>query len=62
MVTGAVWTDIDRDGWDDLVVVGEWMPIKQCIKINKGTIRNITKQLNLENSTGLWTSHFSRRY
>jgi hypothetical protein len=34
MVTGAVWIDINKDKKPDLVVIGEWMPVK--VFINKG--------------------------
>jgi len=55
MVTSASWTDIDNDGWTDLVVVGEWMPIT-VFKNENGTFKNSTKALNLESSTGWWFS------
>jgi len=34
MVTDAIWIDLDRDGRTDLVVAGEWMPVKTYL--NKG--------------------------
>ncbi len=27
IVSDAIWSDIDNDGWDDLFVIGEWMPL-----------------------------------
>lgn len=55
MVTDAVWTDIDNDGWIDLVIVGEWMPIV-VYKNTKGKLHDITATLGLQNTNGLWMS------
>ncbi len=49
MVTSATFIDINRDGWQDLAVTGEWMPVKIFIN-QKGTF----KLTNLPQSTGLW--------
>ena len=37
MVTTALWTDIDKDGWQDLLVAGEFMPIVY-LKNEKGKL------------------------
>ena len=51
MITDLKWADIDEDGDEDIIVVGEWMSV--TIMINE-TERFFKKEL--ENSTGLWQS------
>lgn len=50
MVTDACWTDVDNDGWTDLMVVGEWMPVT-IFKNNHGRLESGQP---LPNSKGLW--------
>ncbi|MBO6794927.1 MAG: VCBS repeat-containing protein [Balneolaceae bacterium] len=65
MVTDAVWLDTDEDGDQDLVVTGEWMPIKVFSNIlsdvaNADTISTIfeevTEESGLLNTEGWWNS------
>lgn len=53
MVTSAIWTDYDNDGWVDLMLVGEFMPIT-FVKNKNG--RNFQEPLQLANSSGWWNS------
>jgi enediyne biosynthesis protein E4 len=53
MVTDATFTDIDKDGFEELVLVGEWMPLS-IFKNNNGQI-NTTALVN-EKSYGWWHS------
>ena len=55
MVSDAVWTDFDNDGWTDLILIGEWMPIT-FIKNDEGYFTDITKDLNFDDSRGWWYS------
>ncbi len=48
MVTDAVFTDIDNDDDDDLIIVGEWMAIK-VLTNEKGSLKMI--QINILKKT-----------
>src|SRR5205823_6175214 len=55
MVCDAVWTDFDNDGWQDLILAGEWMPVT-FLKNDKGIFKNITPSTGIANQTGFWNS------
>lgn len=52
LVTASLWSDVNNDGWTDLIVVGEWMPITFYIN-NQGT--SFT-EVALEGTSGWWNS------
>jgi hypothetical protein len=52
MVTDAQWQDLDGDGYPELVIVGEWMPVT-IFKNEKGKLRKMNIS-GLENTRGWW--------
>ncbi len=55
LVCDAVWTDFDNDGWQDLILAGEWMPVS-FFKNEKGIFKNITATSGVANQSGFWNS------
>jgi enediyne biosynthesis protein E4 len=53
IVTCAQFTDVNNDGWKDLVVAGEWMPLTIFINHNCKFEKS-----EIPNSTGLWQTIF----
>ena len=55
MVTSAAWIDYDHDGKLDLVVAGEWMPVRVFHQQN-GKLVDRTKAAGLADTNGWWSS------
>lgn len=55
MVTDAVFSDINKDGQDDLMIVGEWMDVKILINYD-GSFIDKSSEFGLENTRGIWWS------
>ena len=55
MVCDALWTDFDNDGWEDLILAGEWMPVT-FLRNDHGVFRNVTGQTGISNQKGWWNS------
>jgi hypothetical protein len=55
MVSDALWTDINNDGLVDLLIVGEWLPVKVFLNRN-GMLVNMTGDFGMKDYTGWWNS------
>lgn len=53
MITDGLWSDIDGDGDEDLVVVGEYMPVRVLIN-SGGSFTDKTEAHGLGKSNGWW--------
>jgi hypothetical protein len=53
MINSALWVDLNGDKKSELVVAGEWMPIK-VFEIKEGKLVNISEELGLQNTEGWW--------
>jgi hypothetical protein len=55
MVTSSLWTDFNTDGHVDLIVVGEFMPIR-FFENTGDRFREVTDETGLSHTTGWWNS------
>ena len=55
LVCDALWTDFDNDGWQDLMLAGEWMPIT-LLKNNQGKLLERIENQELKIQVGFWNS------
>jgi len=53
MVTSALWSDFDNDGWTDLIVTGEFMPV-MFYKNNHGKLSKL--ESDVSKNVGWWNS------
>jgi len=55
MITAAAWTDFDNDKQTDLIVAGEWMPLR-FFKNNHSHFIEVTNSTGLTEMNGMWRS------
>jgi hypothetical protein len=55
LINAAVWADIDHDNRPDLILAGDWMPIR-IFKNNGSTFTEITGPCGLKDLPGFWRS------
>ncbi len=56
IINDALWTDYDRDGWSDLLLAGEWMPLTFLKNQQGKQLKPTPANLPLTTKTGWWTS------
>ncbi len=55
MITASVWMDLNKDNQPDLIIAGEWMPLRFFIN-DHGKFHEATDSLAPPNMHGMWRS------
>ncbi len=55
LLSAALWSDFNRDGWPDLILAGEWIPLT-FYKNEKGHFADVTAATGLGLYSGWWNS------
>ncbi|MGB4400501.1 MAG: VCBS repeat-containing protein [Daejeonella sp.] len=55
LVCDATFSDFDNDGWQDLILAGEWMPLK-FFKNTKGVFNDVSSTSGIEQLSGWWNT------
>ena len=55
LVSDAIFTDFNNDGWPDLILAGEWMPVT-FLENDKGVFKNVTPATGIGNKIGWWNT------
>lgn len=55
IVTGAVWADISKNGYPDLILSGEWMPLT-VFENGGSSLTEVSAKWGLDNTNGWWQS------
>lgn len=55
MISDAIWTDFNNDFWPDLIIAGEWEPIR-FFENEKGILKEITVTTGISENLGWWNS------
>ncbi|MGI9243247.1 MAG: CRTAC1 family protein, partial [Verrucomicrobiales bacterium] len=53
LVTSALWSDIDSDGWIDLAITEEWGPLRILLN-EQGKLVDATEKAGIDQLTGWW--------